>query len=72
MEYERMINRKLELEYQLFVGRFGGVEMILYLTNKMELIFCRLSGELFIRFNNGFSFSRWTSGRIWLLDATGC
>jgi hypothetical protein len=72
MEYERMIDGKFELEYLLYVGRSREVEMILFLTSKLELIFCRLSGELLIRFKNGFSFSHWSSGRIWLLDATGC
>jgi hypothetical protein len=60
------------LVFQLFVGLFGEPEMILSLTNKMELIFCRLSGELLIQFSNGFYSSQWNSGRLWLLDATGC
>jgi hypothetical protein len=72
MECRRMINIKFELEYLLFVGRSGGVGMILFLTNKLELVFYRLSGELLIRFNNGLSFSRRSNGRIWLLDSTGC
>jgi hypothetical protein len=71
MESEKMINTKPELEFQLFVGRFGEVQMTLFLTNKMEQKFCRLSGELLTRFNNGFFFSLWTSGRIWLLYAIG-
>jgi hypothetical protein len=42
------------LVFQLFVGLFGEPEMIISLTNKMELIFCKLSGELLIQFSNEF------------------
>jgi hypothetical protein len=72
MGYVRRINIKSVWKYLLYVGPFGGLGMILFLTNRMELTFCRLSDALLIGFSNGFSFSHWNIGRIWLLDATGC
>jgi hypothetical protein len=63
---------KIRMGVSALCWRFGELEMILSLTNKMELIFCRLSGELLIQSNNGFYSSLWNSGRLWLLDAIGC
>jgi hypothetical protein len=68
----KRINRKFVLVFQPFVGLFGEPEMILSLTTNMEQKNCRLSDELLTQFSSGFRSSLWTSGKLWLLDATGC
>jgi hypothetical protein len=60
------------LEFLLFVRLFGDAEMILFLTNRRELTFCRLFLGLHTGSSYGFFSFRRINGRIWILDATDC
>jgi hypothetical protein len=65
----------LRLEYalvvQLYVGLYVRVVTISYLTSRTIPIFCRLFVWLRTGFIYGPTSSRWISGSIWLLVATG-
>jgi hypothetical protein len=63
---------KLEfaLAFLLCVGQYGIAKTILSLTNKMVLIFCRLSEWLRIGFIYGPTSFRRIKRNLWILDTT--
>jgi hypothetical protein len=64
---------KLEfaLEFLLCVGQYGHGQTLLSLTNKMVQVLCWLFDWPRIGYITGPTSSRWISGSIWLLVATG-
>jgi hypothetical protein len=70
MELTKTIKLEFALVFQLYVGQFGIAEMILSLTKRILLIFCRLFILWFTGSSFGVSCSRRISESEWFLDAT--
>lgn len=70
MKLTKLIKLGFVLVFQLYVGQFKIAEMILSLTKRILLIFCRLFILWFTGSSFGVSYSRRISGSAWFLDVT--